>query len=398
MKRVVAWILKYKKILISRTRHELSVCTTKALSPTDLDVSLLEYAQQEVIRLHQQQVFSEEIDHLKDGNTGDRKSLSRRSGIYNLDSYIDEKHLLRVGGRLKRSSLHLNDVHPVLLGKDCNIPRLIVESCHKVGGRGLTINEIRSNGFWVVQCNTIVRSLIEKCVKCRLLRGKLGEQKMADLPNDRTLDGPPFTNCGVDIFGPFLIKEVRKELKRYGALFTCLASRTVHIECTCSVDTDSFIQALQRFIARRGNIRVLCSENGSNFVVAQKELGNAFDEMDHRKIQYFLQNIGADYIIWHRNPPASSQMGGVWERQIRSARTIPLSLLNTHGRSLNDESLRTLLAETEAILNSRPLTVDTLGDIQSEQPLCLSNILTMKSRVVLPPPGEFVKADEFSRR
>ena len=87
--------------------------------------------------------------------------------------------------------------------------------------------------------------------------------------------------------------------------------------------------------------------------------------MDHQKIQYFLQNIVADYIIWNRNPPASSHMGGVWERQIRSARTILLSLLNAHGRSLNNESLRTLLAETEAILNSRPLTVDTLGDVQA---------------------------------
>ena len=153
MKRVVAWILNYKKILISRTRHQLSVCTTKALSPTDLDVSLLEYAQQEVIRLHQQQVCSEEIDHLKDNNTGNRKALSRRSGIYNLDPYIDEEGLLRVGRRLKRSSLHLNDVHPVLLDKDGNIPRLIVEWCHKKvahDGRGLTINEIRSNGFWLV--------------------------------------------------------------------------------------------------------------------------------------------------------------------------------------------------------------------------------------------------------
>ena len=91
-------------------------------------------------------------------------------------------------------------------------------------------------------------------------------------------------------------------------------------------------------------------------------------------------------------------MGGVWDRQILSARTILLSLLNTHGRSLNDESLRTPLAETEAILNSRLLTVDTLGDVRSEQPLCPSNILTMKSKVVLPPPGQFVKADEFSRR
>ena len=249
MKRVVAWILKYKKNRILKTRHQPSDSTAKALSPADLDMSLLEYAQEEVIRLHQQQVFGKKIDHLRDGNAGDKKSLSSRSGIYNPDLYIDDKGLLRVGGKMKKSSLHVNVVHPVLLDKDGNIPRLTVEWCYKKvahGGRGLIINEIRSNGFWVVCCNVIVRSLIGKCVKCRLLRGKFGEQKMADLTNDRTLDGPPFTNCGVDMFGPFLIKEGRKKLKRYGALFTWLASKAVHIECTCSMDTHSFVQALRR--------------------------------------------------------------------------------------------------------------------------------------------------------
>ena len=100
--------------------------------------------------MHQQQVFGKEINHLSDGNTGDKKLLRRRSGIYNLDSYIDEKGLLRVGGRLKKSNLHINDVHPVLLGNNGNIPRLIVEWCHKKvahGGRRLIINENRSNGF-----------------------------------------------------------------------------------------------------------------------------------------------------------------------------------------------------------------------------------------------------------
>ena len=221
---------------------------------------------------------------------------------------------------------------------------------------------------------------------------------MADLPTVRTIDEPPFTNRGVNMFGPFLIQEGRKGLKRYGALFTCLSSRAVHIECTCSLETDSFIQALCRFVARRGNIRVLRSDNGSNFVGAQKELEKAYKEMDHQKIEFFLQNIGVDYINWHRNPSALSHMGDVWESQIRLARTILMSLLHTHGRSLNDESLRTLLAETEAIVNSKPLTVDTVGDVQSEQTICPSNIFTMKSKVVLPPPGHFVKAAEYSRK
>ena len=136
-------------------------------------------------------------------------------------------------------------------------------------------------------------------------KGNLGS-KMADLLTDRTIDEPPFTNCSVDMFGPFLIKERRKELKRYGILFTYLSGRAVHIECACSLETDSFIQALHCFVAqRRGNIRVLCSDNGSNVVEAQKELEKAYKEMDYQKTEFFLQNIGADYINWHRTLPPS---------------------------------------------------------------------------------------------
>ena len=75
-----------------------------------------------------------------------------------------------------------------------------------------------------MQRNSVVKGLISKCVTCRRLRGKVGEQIMADLPPDRTKEEPPFTYCGLNMFGPFEIKERRTTLKRYGALFTCLAS------------------------------------------------------------------------------------------------------------------------------------------------------------------------------
>ena len=91
-------------------------------------------------------------------------------------------------------------------------------------------------------------------------------------------------------------------------------------------------------------------------------------------------------------------MGGVWERQIRSARNILSSLLKTHGRSLNDEALSTLMAEVEAVMNSRPLTVELLSDGNSLNPISPSNLLTMKSKVVMPPPGEFGRADIYCRK
>ena len=85
---------------------------------------------------------------------------------------------------------------------------------------------------------------------------------MVDLPSDRFQEEPPFTHCGVDMFGPFHIKERRNTLNCYGVLFTCLVSRAVHIEMAKVIDTDSFILALRHFIARRGNVRSIRCDNG----------------------------------------------------------------------------------------------------------------------------------------
>ena len=65
--------------------------------------------------------------------------------------------------------------------------------------------------------------------------------------------------------------------------------------------------------------------------------------------------------------------------------------MKTHGQSLDDESLTTLMREVEGILTSRPLTVETINDPTSFQPFSPINLLTMKSKVVSPPPGKFLK-------
>ena len=144
---------------------------------------------------------------------------------------------------------------------------------------------------------------------------------MADLPACRLTETAPFTHCGVDIFGPFIVKQRRSEVKRYGAMFTCMTSRAV----TFSLDNDSFILALRRLIARRGNVQSIYSENGSNLIGAERELRKAYGEMDDDKIQSFMQEHGGDWIKWYKNPPLASHMVGVWERQIRSARATTIT-------------------------------------------------------------------------
>ena len=108
---------------------------------------------------------------------------------------------------------------------------------------------------------------------------------MAELPTDRLEQVPPFTFSAVDYFGPFYIREGCKEMKRYGVLFTCMASRAVHLEIAISLTTDSFVNAYRSFVCRRETIQQLRSDQGTTFVGAKNELQAALGEMNHEKIQ-----------------------------------------------------------------------------------------------------------------
>ena len=90
-------------------------------------------------------------------------------------------------------------------------------------------------------------------------------------------------------------------------------------------------------------------------------------------------------------------MGGVWERQIRTVRNVLSSLL-THAGALDTDTIRTLFCEVMAIVNSRPLSVDNLYDPLSLSPITPNHILTMKSNIVLPPPGRFESSDMYCRK
>ena len=108
-------------------------------------------------------------------------------------------------------------------------------------------------------------SKIANCVTCRELRGTVQEQKMSDLPEDRH---PHLRTALSTAVVPDIFKEGRKEVKRYVALFTCMASRAVHLEVSNTLETVSFHNASRRFICRRVPVRQLRSDQGTNFIGA----------------------------------------------------------------------------------------------------------------------------------
>ena len=116
------------------------------------------------------------------------------------------------------------------------------------------------------------------------------------------------------------------------------------------------------------------------------------------KIRDFLLDKRADWIVWKKNPPMTSNKDGVWKRQIRSARTILSSLIIMHSMSLDEVSLSTLFAEVDAIVNSRPMKIETINDVNSEVEILPNHIIIMKSKVVMPPRGVFGKPDLYCHR
>ncbi|KAL7880839.1 hypothetical protein SRHO_G00030930 [Serrasalmus rhombeus] len=246
--------------------------------------------------------------------------------------------------------------------------------------------------FWIPGANGTIRRFLSTCVTCKRLHGTAGKQLMADLPKCRVLpDDPPFTRVGVDYFGPFLVKRGRGQEKRYGVIFTCLAIRAVHLEVASSLDTDACLNAIRRFVARRGQVREMYCDNGTNFRSADIELKKSIKEWNTNKITKHLQRKD---IQWHFNPPAGSHHGGSWERLIRSVRKV----LNITAREqlLTDEGLHTLLCEAEAIINSRPITKAS-PDLNDLEALTPNHLLLLKKKPELPP-GVFNKDDNYANR
>ncbi|XP_033218209.1 uncharacterized protein LOC117173677 [Belonocnema kinseyi] len=178
---------------------------------------------------------------------------------------------------------------------------------------------------------------------------------MGDLPEHRVTSARVFLNSGVDYAGPFKVKiSCNVTGKAHLCLLVCFAIKAVHLELVMSATTEAFLNALKRFIARKGKVLNIYSDNGATFIGANNELWdlqNLLRSKDPQsKVHIFLTD---NSINWRFIPASSPHMGGLWEAAVKSAKT---HLRKVMGSSLlTFEELTTVFVQIVACLNSRPL-------------------------------------------
>ena len=167
-----------------------------------------EEAETFILKEVQRTASADEITRLT--SKGGSGKCKKNSPLLKLNPFLDDRGLLRVGGRVEKSSLPFEIKHPVILPRSSHVTNLMIEHYHqKVNhqGKGMTMNEIRSNRLWIANLSAAVSSHIYRCVQWRRQRRPTEGQKMADLPMERVEITPPFTYCNMDCFGPFTVRE-----------------------------------------------------------------------------------------------------------------------------------------------------------------------------------------------
>ncbi|XP_011684943.1 PREDICTED: uncharacterized protein LOC105448195 [Wasmannia auropunctata] len=374
--RVTAWV----KRAAARFRSRGSPLDAHTpLRPAELSQSLKFWT-----RHSQRLTFDAEIQCLER-----HQEVPRTSSLLRLAPFLDADGTLRVGGRLRNSTLETEAKHPAILSPKNHLAALVIKDAHRQtlhGGVQLTLATIRQS-FWILGGRASVRAHILRCIPCARQRAQTAQQLMGQLPKTRVSPSRPFLNAGVDYAGPFQLKtwhgRAAKTYKGYLVVFVCFSTSAVHLEVATDYSTAGFLAAYRRFAGRRGVCATITSDCGTNLVGADAELRRLFSaaSKDWRELSNTLANDGT---LWRFNPPGAPHFGGKWEAAVKSVkfhlrRILGLTLLTY-------EEFITLLIQVEAILNSRPLC-PLSDDPEDLEPLTPGHFLTGGPIVTPPEPS-----------
>lgn len=173
MIRVVAYILRFVKSANSKQKQRQRDNLTPEETKKAIKVLLREVQRQE---------FSEELRALRKG-----KPLKHDSRILQLNPFIDDEDIIRVGGRITNSTFAYDMKHPILLPQAHHMTRLNIENEHKKllhAGPQATLAAIR-NEYYPLNGRNTVRLILRKCIRCFKIKPTRTITQMGNLPTAR---------------------------------------------------------------------------------------------------------------------------------------------------------------------------------------------------------------------
>ena len=213
---------------------------------------------------------------------------------------------------------------------------------------------------------------------------------MGQLPLERVTPGSVFQRVGVDYAGLVKVKYgmVRKPniVKAYiCCVFVFLSVKAVHLEAVTDLTSEAFIAALRHFIARRGYLTLIWSDNGTNFVGANREIKEFHDFIKQQQTHSIISEFcSTSNIEWHFTPEHGPNFGGLWEAAVKSTKTHLKRVIDV---KLSFEELTTILTQIEVCLNSRPLVYSNSPGDDGIEILTPGHFLIGQSMCFLPDPA-----------
>ena len=317
----------------------------------------------------------------------------KNTKLSTLSPFIDCKGVMRVGGRIAKADfLPYDSRFPIILPNHntAEIRSLIRFYHHK--NFHTTIKQthfLLRQRYFILGGKTAVNSVLSSCLTCQRMTKQPSKQKEGDLPYDRLAVVAPFTNCGIDAIGPFhLTHKLRGTKKQFVLIACCMSTRAVTLMPLRDMTSSAVINALVKIHAQFPALKRIYSDNGSNFVGANREIREAAAKWNEEEINKELEFHQLEWIF---GPAYCGSAGGAWERLVGLCKKLIRATIGQETLDLDD--FECLLAGASSIMNQRPLTAAS-SDVNDTTALCPAHFLYpylfVNSNHLIPPlpPGD----------